>query len=902
MGYTTTSAERTQAKSVVSSSVATFNNPDGTGFGISSTSASASTITQYSVVEGTPSGTGTSLSGGSTVTISSLQVMSNGSFIDALDDTAIDATGGFIRLTGVGFTQNANVYFGSTLLSNVTITSTQIDAQIPATSVGTYQIYFFNQDGSGAIWPNNLTVSGPPAFTTTSYTSISQTLGLQLLATGDAPLTYYIKSGSANPQNLAVSNTGYVTGTVPDAGNYTLTVIVDDAQLQSTQTDVTIAVLNPDPYFNRTVLLLSADGENNSNNNTIIDSSNNNFTITRSGDVAQGTFSPFNSGGWSGYFDGTGDYLNLADNAAFSYGTENFTVELWFYPTSFTGNQIIVDQREATPAGGGYSIEFNGSSTIQLATGTVYMSSSVPAVLNSWNHVCYVRSESTLSLYINGVRGGTATNSVNLTSQRLTIGAYTGRASAYFNGYISNIRLVKGTAVYDPTQTTITVPTSPLTAISNTSLLTCQSNRFVDNSTNAFTISRSGDASVQPFIPFAPGAQYSTTTVGGSVYFDGTGDFLSIPAASVLWTAANSFTMEMWAKLDSIATNKTLFGKDAGTSGTGIRGFAITVLSTGAIQIFYSTTGTSETNISSATGIVGINVWNHIAFVKNGSACNLYLNGTSVISFTSATIACPVSQIAYIGASQGSTNLVIGHISNFRIVNGTAVYTSAFTSPTQPLTNIANTSLLLNFTNAGVIDGTAKNVIETNGTATINTAISKFGSSSLFFDGVDDSCLMPYSPNFNLGTGEFTIECWVNFSALTSNRLIFDTYTAASAGGGYQLFWRSTGSSIAFYGNGVVIAQSSFTSHAVGTWYHVAVTRDSSGIVRIYIDGTRYAYASYTTALDIATTARPAVGIQYTTLTNDFSGYIDDLRVTKGYARYTANTSFTVPVATHPPL
>jgi hypothetical protein len=91
-----------------------------------------------------------------------------------------------------------------------------------------------------------------------------------------------------------------------------------------------------------------------------------------------------------------------------------------------------------------------------------------------------------------------------------------------------------------------------------------------------------------------------------------------------------------------------------------------------------------------------------------------------------------------------------------------------------------------------------------------------------------------------------------------------------------------------------VVAQSSFTSHAIDTWYHVATTRDSSGIVRVFVDGVMYAYASYTATIDIATTARPGVGIQVATLTNDFHGYIDDLRITKGFSRY-SNTSFTPP-------
>jgi hypothetical protein len=81
------------------------------------------------------------------------------------------------------------------------------------------------------------------------------------------------------------------------------------------------------------------------------------------------------------------------------------------------------------------------------------------------------------------------------------------------------MRVVKGSGV-----TSVTVPTTPLTAISGTELLTCQTNRFVDNSTNNFAITVNGNTSVQPFSPFAPSAAYDPSVNGGSGYFDGSGD------------------------------------------------------------------------------------------------------------------------------------------------------------------------------------------------------------------------------------------------------------------------------------------------------------------------------------------------------------------------------------------
>jgi hypothetical protein len=231
-----------------------------------------------------------------------------------------------------------------------------------------------------------------------------------------------------------------------------------------------------------------------------------------------------------------------------------------------------------------------------------------------------------------------------------------------------------------------------------------------------------------------------------------------------------------------------------------------------------------------------------------------------------------------------------GYISGLKFTNGTA---ETITVPTAPPTPTANVALLCNFTNAGIIDATAKNIFETVNQAKISTAQSKFGGSSMYFDGVDDYLTAPYAPWSSFGTEPFTIECWVNFDVLSGNRLIIDTYTSAATGGGWQLYWRGTGTSITYYGNGVVIAQSSFTGHTTGIWYHVAVTRDTSNYLRIFVDGNQYANVTYATAINSAITSNISVGIQKTTLTNDFAGYLDEVRVTVGYARYTAN--FTPP-------
>ncbi|NBQ98138.1 MAG: LamG domain-containing protein [Microbacteriaceae bacterium] len=246
----------------------------------------------------------------------------------------------------------------------------------------------------------------------------------------------------------------------------------------------------PDPYFEYTTLLLPGNGTNGAQNNTFLDSSSNNFTITRNGNTTQGNFSPFSQTGWGNYFDGTGDYLSVADNAAFDLGTSDFTIEGWVYVTATSGSQqTLVSKGTGANNQASYHIALDGStwkyylsgngSTWSIASG---VSMGASAGLNTWQHIALVRSGSTFTPYVNGVAGTTTTSSASIFdgNKVFSIGA-DDAAAQFVIGYISNTRVVKGTAVYT---SNFTPPTAPLTAISGTSLLTCQSNRFVDNSTN----------------------------------------------------------------------------------------------------------------------------------------------------------------------------------------------------------------------------------------------------------------------------------------------------------------------------------------------------------------------------------------------------------------------------------
>jgi hypothetical protein len=635
-----------------------------------------------------------------------------------------------------------------------------------------------------------------------------------------------------------------------------------------------------DAYYNLVTLLLPGNGTNGAQNNTFIDGSSNAFSITRNGNTTQGTFSPYGNN-WSNYFDGTGDNLSIADNTAFTL-TANFTIECWIYPTAGAADRLIISKWGGTAE---YYIFIQANNVIGFAWGpysasglfggALLLSGNNAFALNTWSHVAVVRNSNTFTLYVNGTSIATATNSAAVTdgSEPLTIGDY-GGGSYPFAGYISNARIVKGTAVYTAA---FTPPTAPLTAITNTSLLTCQSNRFIDNSSNAFAITRNGDVSVQRFSPFSPTAAYASGTIGGSGYFDGTGDYLTAPS-NAAFNLPGDFTMEVWVYFTSRNASYTSCIQYDTTVYLGTEGTQAT---------FYADTPTA---IYLKGGTIIDRAWNHIAVARSGSSVRLWLNGASVANATnSGTVGGSTPSIYINSGNNGTSYQSGGYYTDARIVKGTAVYNpsnTTITIPTAPLTAVSGTSLLCNFTNAGITDATAKNVLETVGNAQISTAQSKFGGSSMYFDGTGDWLISRTNSALSVGSGNFTIEFWVYLTGSGTNSFV-DTRVANDAAG--VLIQTDTSRYLRLFtnGSGQITDTVALTQNQ---WVHVALVR-SSTTTTLYKDGTSIGTYSDSNNYNAGGIT---VGSNFG-LTTPMTGYIDDLRITKGYARYTAN--FTPPTA-----
>jgi hypothetical protein len=657
-----------------------------------------------------------------------------------------------------------------------------------------------------------------------------------------------------------------------------------------------------DPNFNQTVLLLHGDGTNGAQNNTFLDSSTNNFTITRNGNTTQGTFSPFSlaAGEFSNFFTGAGTCLNVPYSTDFNFAND-FSVECFAYVIDAGRSNDSIKAGVLIGAGTSGSTTDNWLISFVISGGVittitfgyenanVVQATSLSISINAWHHFLACRTGTTVSIFVDGTRLATATSSTSFDANsggNVQIGRDTfgGAFENFTRGYISNMRVIKGTQPYNAASTTITQPTAPLSSVTNTVLLTCQSNRFVDTNTQvtAKAVTTTGTPSVQPFSPFLPTAEYDASVNGGSGYFDGSGDYLASPSDSAFAFGTGDYTMECW--IYPTVLDKRIIEFSAG-------GDNVEHTATGQLNYF---NGTSST--TSSSGVISLNTWSHIAIVRSSGIVAGYVNGTSVLTqgTTPNTTSARVINIA------GASNILFtGYISNFRVVKGTAVYTAAFTPPTAPLTAITNTELLCNFTNAGIFDNTGKNNLETVADAQIDTSVKKYGTGSMEFDGTGDYLLMPSNPNIDLRSGDFTIEGWINTNSNSTQQGIVTMWGSPETQ--FQLEINTSGKIVFAWAAHSTVSYliTGSTTISASTWYHIAVVRDGSTFT-LYLNGTSDGSGTSSANATSVTTMYVGATSVSGSVSRAFTGYIDDLRITKGIARYT--TTFTPPTAAFPNL
>jgi len=355
-------------------------------------------------------------------------------------------------------------------------------------------------------------------------------------------------------------------------------------------------------------------------------------------------------------FDGTGDYLTTANSTSdFSFGTGDFTIEFWINSTQTTRTDPVGWNYSYNSAGWAGFI-FNLSSSGDMAwyeNGNSRISASSTGWNNgSWNHVSVTRSGNSVRMFLNGSQVG-STYTTSFTYGAANSGFIIGKIFTdpiYLNGYISNLRIVKGTALYTSNFTPKRQPLIPESA-PNTVLLTCQKGTIRDRSPSAHSITINGDAKS------ISGASY--------FYFDGVDDYLSLNASVDFGFSnpsgnSNDFTIEWFKYWNSLSGYQTIWSNNY-TSSPGL--LIQTGNGDGKYRVFVGTQIFQETD----TPVVG--VWYHYALVRNGTTYTLYRNGDANGSATSSSAAGSGSDVATIGQGNGSF-YENGFISNFRVYKG----------------------------------------------------------------------------------------------------------------------------------------------------------------------------------------------------------------------------------------
>ena len=642
----------------------------------------------------------------------------------------------------------------------------------------------------------------------------------------------------------------------------------------------------------------------------VIDSSTNNLTMFKTGDVYQTGMSPFGSDGkWCAFFDGSNDYIYSASNtAATQFGAGDFTVEGWVYLEGTTSGQYTFFDQGGTNSTGSFGI-FIGSSnwTIRInGLGQDLTYGFTSAHLNTWLHLAVVRASGVLTFYINGVNVASGTRTQNITNYAVYIGQL-GGYGYYWKGMISNVRVVKGTAVYT---SDFTPPTSPLTAISGTTLLTCNSGVLCDQSTGYVPLVPYNGARAEAISPFGAG-----TISGGSALF---GSYSTNTAA--VWSTTptpittGEFTIEAWVYPTSLSNAAgTIFGNWSWSTGSG-KGFRAYISSSGQVRLGYCNgTWNAQPDLFTSTRTVPLNAWTHIALVRDsGNTILVYINGiadSSTVSYSGSldlSSGGPTTKTS-IGASNYDNNwnssyFFNGYISCVRVIAGSGPYTANFVVPTTPLTAVANTKILVNFDDPLYKDaGPLCFPLLRSSTSVNQQAASPFagsiGSVSVS-SGNNLYSSAPYATDW-LGSGDFTIECWVKPNATGYQTIASTTDLSANRGFGWDFRLESSNNVKFYIGNGVSYDNEFASGGAgyvpVGSWTHIALVRNGSTF-NIYVNGiSRCSVAWPTSAYNLTPRLPLRIGARGSATDEPLSGSIANFRIVNGTAVYTSG--FTPPTA-----
>ena len=787
---------------------------------------------------------------------------------------------------------------GFYLLASITNASPTIDS------------FSENTGGAGA---NNLTAGGTFTLTAGSNTVITinatepdlETISYSATVTSGTATDVF--SSPSFPVTNQSSNVFTLTPVTSGSGG-TVTIrfdASDGTNVANVSHSFEIAFIITDSHY--TSLLMATDGSAGNNQDDISDSSSNDHSITVNGDVYAGTVSPYRHGGYSLDIGSGSSYVYTSNHSDFAFGTGYFSVEAWINFSSFSNSGFTNTQNSTSTASSGqWYVVFISSTVIRMGGhgAANYTDATVAEMtVGDWHHVILKRDGNGFKVFVDGTEAtsysstGTAVASQNFNSSSgtLAVGYSAGTGPAL--GKIADFRILKGGAASTST------PTERLTEITNTVLLTAHTNRIFDE-TGTHTLTPTGTVVVAHSGPYDYQG-YSASTNGGSVYFDGSGDYLSAADSDDWHIGASSFTIEFWIYKANKGNYSTLIANRAsGSDEWAVRlDIKTTTYVEGAVRLDW---GSNYYYWTESAADIPVDQWTHIAITRSSTTATLYVNGVSKGSVTLSGDISNISGPLTIGSQDGTGEYYEGYLSDLRLVNGTVVYSGNFTPPTGPLTTTGgtypsttnvntsitsgHTKLLLKGTDAHVIDKSQNYNLELVGTAaavtnaTNNSTISSTNAISL--DGDSDyvkpnDVILPIVQDV-----DYTIEGWFYADTITGVHPIVSQYISGN-GGRFSILVEN--SVLKFFEGG---SPRQTISVNTGTWYHFLMCR--SGTTHYaFMNGTLVG-SSWTSSTNIVNT-NTLIGHFATTTDYYFDGFLQDIRISIGKARETSD--FTVPSA-----
>lgn len=355
---------------------------------------------------------------------------------------------------------------------------------------------------------------------------------------------------------------------------------------------------------------------------------------------------------------------------------------------------------------------------------------------------------------------------------------------------------------------------------------------------------------------------------GGSFTFNGSTDYLTVNYNSDL-DFTGQFTLEGWVYPSASTGDHSVFGNFLANA-TGNWGLAFDYSTYGVFTVFYYQ---GNTSISNAGYVPTTGRWNHYAVTRDASnVIRVFLNGQLLPTTATYSGTLGVSSQNTFIAYRGGLNPLNGFIQDVRFYKGTAKYTQNFIPAS---------------TDPDILPDTPSGVAYSS-----NVALVPSTDGAVAFDGSGDYLNLGSSADYNVGTGDFTFECFAYYNTRNDFSGIFGPYTYSNN----AILIQISNSSVLRLVNPSAIDVSG-TTNLSNKWVHIAVTR-SGTTLRGFINGIQEISTTYSSSIDFANGGAAVLGVTDVSTylgTYDFRGFISNLHIVKGTALYTAN--FTPPTA-----